>query len=160
MARKKNIAKLILQGISILGILSGLGCFCSVIAIILSIQRDTLTIISSLIVSIVGFVLGAYLIYNSYLMLRGRAFGLLKSIPALLALMTFGLIMPFAEDLIGSDSRETSTVIAVMIDFGYLALSVLVFILVYKICIKLLERLRMAAYGPINSETQSSLDKQ
>ena len=157
---KKNIARLVLQGISILGILLGLGCFCSSIAMIFSFDRKNLY--GLLMFSGIGLVLAAFLIYPSYKMLRGRSFEVLKSIAALLALTSFSFIEPFTDfirtRLVGENA---STVKEAMVDFSSFLLFVLVSVLVYKGSVKLLERLKKAAYGPKHiSETQNSTDKQ
>ena len=156
--QKKNIARLILQVISILGILFGIGLFSTSIAMIFSFDRENL--FGWLMFSGVGLVLAAFLIYPSYKMLRGKSFEVIKSIAALLALTSFNLI-PFAENLTKSDSGEMSRITEDIIIFGSLALSWLAFILVYKVSVKLLERLRIAAYAPkIIPETQHSTDNQ
>lgn len=160
---KKNIARLVLQGISILGILFGFISFLSGIAIIFSIQRDNLAnICGSLIFSGALLVLGAYLIYPSYLMLRGRAFGVIKSIAAFLALIFSGFVNSLVEVYTNTlDSGTMSRFIEDIAGFASMLVFVLVFVLVYSISVKLLERLREAAYGHKNiSGTQDSKDKQ
>ncbi|MCP4609049.1 MAG: hypothetical protein GY845_10100 [Planctomycetes bacterium] len=156
--QKKNIARLVIQAISILGILLGFGFFSSSIAMIFSFDRENLY--GWLMFSGVGLVLAAFLIYPSYKMLRGRSSEVLKSIAALLALTSFSLI-PFAEDLTTSDSGDMSRFTKDIIIFGSLALSWLAFILIYKVTVKLLNKLLEKAYGPkIIPETQISTDKQ
>ncbi len=160
--QKKDIARLVLQGISILGILFGISCFFFAIDFIFSFPREDLTDLCVVLIMLIWMlVLGAFFLYPSYKMLRGRSFEVLKSMAALLALSAFGLIMPFAEDLTQSDSQEMSRILEDIIFFASLALSALAFVLVYKVSVKLLNRLQKAAYGPeITSETQDSTDKQ
>jgi uncharacterized membrane protein (UPF0136 family) len=156
---KKIIARLVLQGISVLGILLGFSCFLSSIAMIFSFDRVNLY--SRIIFSGTGIVLGAFLMYPSYLMLRGKSFTVIKSITALLALSAFCLIDPFTEFISTSINREMPIVTNTIVDCASFLLFVLVSVLVYKISIKLLDRLIEAAYGPeILSDTQQSTNKQ
>ena len=161
---KKNIARLILQGISILGIFFGFVCFLGGISfMIFSIQRDNLSeLCFSLIFLAWMWVLGIYLLYPSYKMLRGRSFGVIKSIAALLALMSLNLIDPFVEFFTTTlVSGKKARFIEDIVGCSSFLFFVLVFVLVYKISVKLLERLREAAYGPKKiSGTQHSTDKQ
>ncbi len=160
---KKDTARLVLEGISILGILFGLTFFYIAIAMIFPIQRDNLTdLFFSLIFSVGGFVLAAFLIYPSYLMLRGRSFRVIKSIAALLALTLSSPIIHLSIAFTKTSDSEKKTwpsePIVVLLSF---LVYVLVFVLVYKISVKLLERLKEAACGPEKtSETQNSTDKQ
>jgi len=155
--KKKNIARLVLQGISILGIFFGfiwLGC---PIAFISGIQRvnhaiDDAFYYALLILSGALSILGAYLIYTSYLMLRGREFGAIKLISAFLAMISFGMVQPLV-----SASGKIASFIK---DIAGLA-SLLFPVLVYLICVKLLKRLLKVAYGTKEiSGTQHSTDKQ
>jgi len=159
---KKNIARLALQGISILGILLGFSFFLGAIAMIFSFQKDNLTeLCFSLFILLWMLVLGAFLMYPSYKMLRGRSFEVIKSISAFLALTSFGFIVPFTENITNSVTREMSIATKTIVDLASFLLLVLFSVLVYKISMKLLERLRVAAYSPEEiSETQNSTDKQ
>jgi hypothetical protein len=160
--KKKNIARLGLQGIGILGIFFGFALFCCSIAVILTIQRDNLVIDAFdyvwLVLSGSLLLVGANLIYTSYLMFRRRAFGAIKSISAFLAMISFGLVLPLVKVLTTTtDSEETARFIE---DIFYFA-SLLFLVLVYLICVKLLKRLLKVAYSPKNiSGTQHSTDKQ
>jgi hypothetical protein len=161
--QKKIIARLILQGISVLGILFGcIFFFCGFIMII-SIQKGNFAnIFGSLIFSGALLALGAFLVYPSYLMSRGRSFRVIKTIAALVALIFSGLIHTLAEAYTNTLDRGRMTrFIDDIAGFASLIVFVLVFMLVYKISIKFLERLKEAAYGPNQiSETKNSTDKQ
>ena len=149
--QKKKIARLVLQGISILGILFGFTSLYLAFVFTFSIQRDN--IFGSLIIPVYGFVLAAFLIYPSYLMLRGKSFGVIKTIAVLLAIIPFGLIGKHIETFTTLDSEKKT--------WSIFLVSVFVFVLVYIISVKLLERLKQAGYGPEKiSETQHSTDKQ
>lgn len=160
--QKKNIARLVLQGISILGIIFGFCCFFSAIFIIFSILRGKLDIDFVWLIQLaVLLVLGAFLLYPSYLMLRGRSFEIIKSISVLLALPCFGLFWPFVEILTTSGSGKMSRFIENIVVLASGLFFVVVVVLVYSICVKLLRRLVKAAYGTNNiSGTQHSTDKQ
>ena len=89
---KKKTARLILQGISILGILLGFSLVLSAIGTVLGLERDSLTILcGSLVLSAAVLALGVYVIYTSYLMFRWRAFAAITWISVLLALFLFGV---------------------------------------------------------------------
>lgn len=160
--QKKNIARLVLQGISILGILLGLTFFLFAIAMIFSLQKENLTeLCFSLFIFVGMLVLGAVLIYPSYKMLRSRSFEAIKSISAFLALTFFSLPMPYAKDLTTYLNSEMPTEIKAFADLAFFLLVAFVSLLVYKISMKLLESLMKAAYGPEKiPETQESKDKQ
>lgn len=152
---KKNIARLVVKGISILGIFFGFIWLGSPIAVIsaITILKDNLAIYYAfLILSGALSILGAYLIYTSYLMLRGREFGAIKLISAFLAMNSFGMLQPLV-----SASGKIASFIK---DIAGLA-SLLFPVLVYLICVKLLRRLLKVAYSPQEiSGTQHSTDKQ
>ncbi|MCP4262848.1 MAG: hypothetical protein GY774_35865 [Planctomycetes bacterium] len=94
-------------------------------------------------------------------MLRGRSFVVLKSIAALLALSAFGLIEPLIEFINTLINREMSIGEQTIVDCGSFLLVLLIVVLVYKVSIKLLNRLQKAAYGPeAILTTQQSTDKQ
>ena len=161
--QKMNIARLVLQAISILGILCGFAFFSSAIVMIFWFPRDNLTqLCILLIMSVWMVILGAFMLYPSYKMLRGRSFGVIKSISALLALISFSSVMQFADVFITTlESEKETRFIGIIVNFASFLFSALVFAIVYKVSVKLLERLRIAAYGPKNiSETQNSTDKQ
>ncbi len=156
---KKNIARLVLQGISILGILFGFSCFFVAIFIIFSILRGNLAIdYVGLIFLGALLVLGTYMIYTSYLMFRGRAFGAIKSISVLFALFLSVLVRQLGEVFTPTSvSGKTARLIE---DIAGLA-SLLSIVVFYLICIKLLRRLLKAANVPKDiSGTQHSTDKQ
>jgi hypothetical protein len=161
--QKKNIARLVLQGISVLGILFGCIFFFCGFVMIISIQRGNFAnIFGSLIFSGALLALGAFLVYPSYLMLRGRSFNVLKSIAALVALIFSGLVYTLDEVYTNTlDRGKMSRFIEDIAGFASLIVFVLVFALVYKISIKLLERLKEAAHSPEKiPDTQHSTDKQ
>jgi hypothetical protein len=158
---KKKFARLVLLGISILGVLFGLFCFFFAIDFIFTFERENISyLFFSLIIGWM-LILGAFLLYPSYKMLRGRSFDVLKSIAALLALSAFSLIEPLIEFINTLINREMSIGEQTIVDCGSFLLVLLIVVLVYKISIKLLERLQKAAYGPNQiSETKHSTDKQ
>ncbi|MBN1805301.1 MAG: hypothetical protein JW837_08630 [Sedimentisphaerales bacterium] len=149
--QKKNIARLVLQAISIFGILLGISCFLCGFAMILPPWKGNMGIFPRLIVSAIAFVLGAFLMYPSYLMLRGKSFTAIKSMPALPALTFFGLLMPYAENLTEYFNSEMPIEIKVFVDLIPFLLIVLVSVLIYKISVKLIDKLVKAAYGINNT---------
>lgn len=156
--KKKNIARLVLQGISILGILFGFSCFGCAIFIIFSILRGKLAIDYVWLIQLaVMFVLGAFLLYPSYLMLRGRSFEVMKSISVLFALFLSGLVRQLVEVFTATSDSEKMVRFEVILYIASL-LSIVVF---YLICIKLLKRLLQVGYGTKElSGIQHSTDKQ
>jgi len=159
--KKKNIARLVLQGISILGILFGLSLFCCATPIISWIQeeRSNLAIqCGMLIFSGVLLILSIYLIYASYLMFRGRAFGAIYSISVFLALIFSGLFDSLIEVFTTTSySGKMARFIEDILRFA----SLFFFLLVYLICVMLLKKLLKLAYSPQEiSGTQHSTDKQ
>jgi hypothetical protein len=159
---KKNIARLALQVISILGIIWGFMFFYFAINMIFSYPIDNLY--GWFMFSAGGLVFGAYLLYPSYLMLRGRSFGGLKSIAALLAFFSFILVCRLDTaftDTLDSETMASSAKKKEIVEFVFYIFSMVAFVLVYKISVKFLERLRIEAYSPEEiSETQDSTDKQ
>ncbi len=161
MARlKRKIAKLALQGISILGMLFGFSLVCFGIGIVFPVPRDDL----ALLCASLGFlgillVLGLPFIYTSYLMLRARAFGAIELIAAGLGILVFGSVVNpvyhfAAKSVNGIQAR---TLVGLASCFAALLLSVLV----YLICNRLLKRLVKVAYHPEEvSETRHSKDGQ
>ena len=155
---KKNIARLVIQGISILGILFGFSCFYFAILVIFSILRGDIAITYGWLFHLaILLVLGVFLMYPSYLMLRGRSFEVMKSISALLALFSYGLVLPLAKVLkTTTDNEKTARLIEDIAGIASL-LSIVVFYLIYA---KLLKRLLELAYGHKDiSGHQHSTDK-
>lgn len=157
--KKKNIARLVVQGISILGILFGFSCFFFAISTIFSILRGKLDITYGwLFYLAVMLVLGAFLLYPSYLMLRMRSFGVMKSISVLFALSLSGLVRQLDKVFLATSANEKTARLIEDITGLASLLSIVVF---YFICIKLLKRLLKAANVPKEiSSTQHSTDKQ
>jgi len=156
---KKNIARLVLQGISILGLLLGISLFCFAIVFIFSIQRDNLVILCLwLIISGGALVLGIYMMYTSYLMFRWRAFGAMEWISVLLAISSFGWVHQLVEFL--ATTSGSGRMPRFVEDIAYVA-DLPLPVLVYLICIKLLKKLLEVADSPKKiSATQPSTDKQ
>ena len=151
MAQKKNVARLVLQAISILGILFGLCCFLSVFAMISVIQTDDLILLCITVFGILWMLaLGAFFVYPSYKMLRGKSFLVIKSMAALLALTFFSLLMEYVEDLTTYLNSEISIEIKTLVELAPFLLVAIVSVLIYKICKKLIDRLVEAAYGISN----------
>ena len=98
--------------------------------------------------------LGAFLIYPSYLMLRGKSFEVIRSISVLLALFSSGLVLQLGGVFTAlSVSEKTIALLEDITGFAFL-LSIVVFYLIYA---KLFKILLKAAYGPEkNSEAQHS----
>jgi hypothetical protein len=150
--QKKNIARLILQGISILGIFFGFTWVCGAIISVFPIERDN-GVIDYIVLIFLGalLVLGTYTIYTSYLMFRGRAFGAIYLISVSLALIPFTLVLRLVEVFAAKSDKEKILSIA----------SLLFLVFVYLICVMLLKRLLKAAYGTKEiSGAQRSTDKQ
>ena len=155
---KKNIARLVLQGISILGIFFGFSWVGCAIISAFPIEGDSRAIdYVGLIFSGVLLVLGTHLIYTSYLMFRGKAFGAIHLISVFLALIPFSLVVSLIKVY---EATSDSEKIVKFEDILYIAsLPFLVF--VYLICVMLFRRLLKAANVPKNiSGTQHSTDKQ
>jgi hypothetical protein len=158
---KKDTAKLVLQGISVIGILIGFYLFVDNVYTIFSVQRDNAGVLSSLRLFEVGMlVLAAFLIYSSYLMLRGKSFKVIKSFSVLPAMMSFSLVARFGDLFTNTDIEEKSSTIESIVTLASVLVSAFVFVIIYTISVILLERLKEAAYGPEKiSETQNSSDK-
>jgi hypothetical protein len=157
--RKRIIAKWAVGGISVLGILFGFYLFSYVFFVIVPIPSDDLTLLVILLtVSGILLALGAYMIYTSYLMLRGKAFGAIESISVLAALIYFGSVEPFFEPLgkviaaaLGNEKLASSIV-------NIIGLAALIsMVLVYLICVKFLKKLLEVAYGPKRIQLESKL---
>jgi len=155
---KENIARLVLKGISILGIFFGFGCFSFAIFIIFSLLKGNIAITYGWLFHLtVLLVLGAFLIYPSYLMLRERSFEVMKSISVLLALFSSGLVEPLGKGFEATSvSEKTARLIEDIAGIASL-LSIVIFYLIY---IKLLKRLLEVAYNSKKiSGTQQSTDE-
>jgi hypothetical protein len=141
---RKNTARLVLQGIGILGILSGGMLVMAALGVVLEMQGENLPVLyGSLALSGALLALGVYLIYTSYLMLRLRAFTVVaREIPVLLAAsIIFGLAQPvmrFADTLAGETlSRYVKLSCALT--------SLILFYLGVSVCTRLFKRLLEAA---------------
>jgi hypothetical protein len=143
---KKNTARLIVKGISLYGILLGFGSVCMGIGMTLSIQTDNLAFLcGGLVLSAVGLVLGPYLIYTSYRMFRGRAFGAIWLISVLSALLLNGVAVQSVRSFVATSvSGELPRHIELL---GALAAPIGLFLCIY-VFIKLSKRLLEVAYGP------------
>jgi len=138
-----NIARLILRGFSILGILSGGMLVIAAIGILFEIQREDCAVLcGSLVLSVVLSVIGAYLIYTSYLMLRLRAFAVVtRDIPTLLAACVFIVaerVMSWADTLVSEELSRYVTLSCALV-------SLLLFYLGISVFTKLSKRLLEAA---------------
>jgi cytochrome bd-type quinol oxidase subunit 2 len=141
----KRIARLTLQGISILGMSFGFSCFVGAIDTVTWSGSEHLTILCGLLVlSGALLVLGVYLIYSSYLMLRGRAFGAIKPISVFLAFLVLGLGVRSAKSL---GAASVSGNLPRYVDVVCVLAAVVGFYVVLVVCIKLLTRLSEVAYG-------------
>lgn len=156
---KKKIAKLALQGISILGMLFGFSLVYFSIAIVFYVPRGDLAhLCASLGLLAILLVLGLPFIYTSYLMFRGKAFGAIELIATVLAIFVFGSVVDpvylfAAKSVSGIHAR---TVVGLASCLATLSLSVLV----YLICTRLLKRLVKVAYHPEKvSETRHSKEE-
>lgn len=135
---KKNTARLILKGMSILGMLLAFYFFLCAIFIIASLGRDPLVVQCSMLVfSGTVLVLGTYLMYSSYLMFRGRAFGALKPICGSFLFVLFSevrslVIFLSTTSVSGKEARSIEDRISFIL--------LLLFLLAYAICVKLSKR--------------------
>ena len=137
--RKKTVARLILQGICVLDILIGFCFLCLAITMLFPIPRDNLFLLCTLLLGLgIMLAIGVILIRDSYLMLRGKAFGAVKDFSVLVALIFFSLIQPVDESIKDKSISEEKAMI----------IYVFAFWLVYLIGVKLLKRLVKVAYGP------------
>jgi len=141
---KKKIARLALQVISVFGIIFGLSCFFTTFFVIFSISRGDIAFTYGwLFYLAVLLVLGAFLTYPSYLMLRGRSFEVMKSISILLALFSSILVEQLGEVFVATSvSEKTARLIEDIAGIASL-LSIVVFYLIYD---KLLKKLLELAY--------------
>lgn len=156
---KKNIARLILLVIGILGIFFGFTFFLGVFFYVFPIPRDIHS--ESLVWFFLGSILllSVYLVRDSYLMLRKRAFNAIKSISGLFALMFYISVSSFFGKLDALFVGE-KRIMGGMVVCAAILCSLLLSVLVYLICNKLLKRLWEAAYGHKNiSGNQHSTDK-
>lgn len=143
---KKNIARWVLQGISVFGIFLGLMCAYMAIAIPVATYREgSASRWFAFAFSALSLVLGAWLARACYLMLRRRSFEAIRSIFALVAIVVFGSVVDplyrfAAASISGVQARAA---VGLVCYFAALALAVLV----YWTCTMLLKRLVKAAYG-------------
>ncbi|MHC4518599.1 MAG: hypothetical protein ACYTAS_08430, partial [Planctomycetota bacterium] len=95
---KKNVARRILQGIGGVAMLFGISFVLCGIAIFVGIWRGGGLDLpyARLAISVGTLALGTYVIYSSYLMITGKAFGCTKVISVLLALSCVRLLDPLA----------------------------------------------------------------
>jgi hypothetical protein len=157
---KKSIARLILQGISILGILAGGMLVIAGLGVLLEMQREDLAVlVSSLVASAAMLVMGVYLIYRSYLMWRLGAStvlvqAILRAIPVLwAACVVFGVAKPvisFADTLACEGLSRHVKLSGALV-------SLVLFYLGVPVCTKLAKRLLKAA--GIDPEEISGKDK-
>ncbi len=148
---KKNIARWVLQGICVLGILLGASWVCVAINMLFVIHRDDpYDLWVTLALSGLILLIGAWLARDCYRMLRRRSFGGIKSISAIVALLSMGFVGRWLMDLRAEAENR------LVHDLAGLA-PLLFVVLVYFGCKKLLNRLRKTAYGPEESaETPDS----
>jgi len=143
--QKKNIARLFLQGIIILGILIGGLLVIAAIGILLEIQKDKddlVVLFGSLVLSAVFLVIGVYAIYSSYQMLRHRAFAAAtKGIPSSLATSVFLAIEPVMSWTDTLASKELTRHVRLFCAL----VSLLFFFLAISVFTKLFKRLVEAA---------------
>ncbi|OHB79933.1 MAG: hypothetical protein A2Z25_07850 [Planctomycetes bacterium RBG_16_55_9] len=140
---KEKIARLVLKVISIFGILCGGMLVIVALAVLLEIQRkDIAVLFGSLALSAVLLIIGVYLIYTSYLMLRLRAFTVVaREIPTLLAACVFIVserVMSWADTLA---SEELSR----YVKLSCALVSLILFFLGISVFTKLSKRLLDAA---------------
>lgn len=156
----RTIVRWFLQGICVLGILIGVffifSFFIFIFFFVFPIPRDDLLFLClEFLASVFMLALGVFLICDSYLMLRGKAFGAIKDFSVLVALMFFSLVGPLCEYVeSASVGKKKARFIEEIIGVSFL----ISFWLVYLICKKLLKRLVELAYGPEKmSGTQNSV---
>jgi len=141
----KNTARLMLKGMSIIGILLAFYFFLCAIFVIASLGRDPLVVKCSMFVfSGAVLVLGAYLMYSSYLMFRGKGFQAMKPICGSFLFVLFSVVRPLVISLLttsvsGEEARSLEDKISLTL--------LLLFLLVYSICVKLSKRLLTKAEG-------------
>jgi len=143
---KKNIARLVLQGIIILGILIGGMLVIAAIGILLEMQTEDIAVLSgSLVLSAVLLVTGVYAIYSSYQMLRLKAFAkAIKGIPASLAACVFLAAAPIMSWIDTLASKE----LARYVRLSCILVSFLLFCLGISFFTRLFKRLLEAANEP------------
>jgi divalent metal cation (Fe/Co/Zn/Cd) transporter len=157
---KKNIARLILQGITIIGILCGGLLVIGAFDILLKIQREDLAVLfGSLIFSAVLLVIGVYLIYSSYRMLRLRAFTVAtRGIPTTLAVCVFFMVFIVAERVMSWADTLANEGLARYVRLSCALVSLLVVFLGVSVFTKLSKRLLEAAnVQPDLGESDSKL---
>ena len=149
MARpKKNIARLVLQGISVLGILFGLAWFVGGVATLVWMPReDVASLCFGLVLSALFSVLGAWFARDCYLMLRGKLLPPVKSISVLLALAFWGG-MDSLLGVLGTPFAGEERFVGGFIGFAAGLPAFLSAVIFYSLCTRLLNGLRHAAYGP------------
>jgi hypothetical protein len=143
---KKNTARWVLQGICVLGILSGFLCVMAGVGMLLALPTDDISGLCFLLgFSAIMLVIGAWLARDCYRMLRGRSFEAIKSISAILALMPMSWIIELLpeERFIGEGGSAGHFIV-----FAVNMAPLVAFLVVYFACKKLLTRLLKAAQGP------------
>ena len=142
---KKNTARWVLQGISGLGIVMGGGFLLAAHATSLGVLRkdrgDLAVLCFGLGLSAIILVIGAWPARDCYRMLRRRSFEGIRSISVIVALTFLSPVVPWLEalhDKFPGDRRGVETLILFVVDIGPLIVAVVI----YRICVKLLDRLR------------------
>ena len=155
--QKRNTARLILQGIIVLGILCGGMLVIGAFDILLEIQKEDIAVLfGSLVFSAVLLVIGVYAIYSSYLMLRRRSFAAAtRGIPTSLATCVFLVVFIVAERVMSWTDTLANEELSRYIKLSCALVSLLLFFLIASVFTKLFRGLVEAA----NAEPAKNLDE-
>ncbi|HUS71853.1 MAG TPA: hypothetical protein VMY06_02220 [Sedimentisphaerales bacterium] len=148
--KKRNLARFVLQGIALLGILFGLFVFCISVAMFFeSMEPDFVLLCGGLVISILVLAIGVYLIYISYLMLRGITYAAIKPLGTLLAFAFYFWSSPLTWSLARMLEEKGLRFIGATVGIASLPLA----IAVYYVFTRILARLSKVGSEPgINSK--------
>ncbi len=151
--KKRNLARFVLQGIALLGILFGLFVFyISVAMFVESMRPDIILLCGGIVISILILAIGVYLIYISYLMLKGLSYAAIKPLGKLLAFAFYFWFSPLTWSLARMLGEKGMKFLGATVGIVSLPLA----IAVYYVFTRILARLSKVASEPgINSKNEA-----
>jgi hypothetical protein len=155
--KKRNLARFVLQGIALLGILFGLFVLYFFVAMFFeSMRPDFVLLCGGIVTSILVLAIGVYVIYISYLMLRGVTYAAIKPLGTLLALAFFSWSGPLTLSLARMLGEKGLGYLGAAAGIASLPLA----IAVYYVFTRILTRLsKVARESGINSKNEPSEEK-
>lgn len=150
--KKRNLARFVLQVIALLGMLFGLFVLYIFVAMFFeSMRPDFVFLCGGIVTSILVLAIGVYVIYISYLMLRGIIYAAIKPLGTLLALAFYSWSGPLTWSLGRILEQKGMKFIGATVGIASLLLA----IAVYYVFTRLLLRLsKIASEHGINSKNE------